>query len=332
MVNNLKVLAIYIQGEVAPSPAIQDQIEEFRKLGISVEVMPINTNKKITYFKVAWRVFLLNFFRRGFDIIHAYYGHSGLVAKTQFRIPVVTTFQGTDILGGKEGQMGPRDGKIGGLAAKLTEGIIVMSEQMQRLSGRPDAVVIPFGINTDIFNMQPQTEAREALGLSQDVLYVLFPWSPDRVEKNFHIAKAAVEILRDRGERVEILPIFSKPRETIARYMNACDAMVLVSDHEGAPVAVREAMACGLPIVSVDVGDVAEVLEGVTPGCIVPRTAEAVADALHSILEQRARSSGPEKIATLDASWSARQVLPIYEKVLKGKKPVVSSGKASSDI
>lgn len=316
MTDQIRILAIFTQSKDAPSPAIQDQFDELAKLGISIDVMPIDQSNKINYLKVALRVFLLNFRPKRFDLIHAFYGHCGLVARPQLRMPVVVTFQGSDILGNKEGQNHHKDGMIGDIALKLCQGVIVMSEQMKELSGRSDAVIIPFGINTNIFYEIPQIEARQRLGIEQGKLIVLFPWSPDRPEKRFEVAESAVEILVKRGLDVQLLPIWGQSRENVALYMNASDALVLVSDHEGSPVAVREAMACNLPIVSVDVGDVSVLLDGITPSAIVERMADDVANALQDILEKRVRSNGHEKISTLDAKWSASKVLPIYDQAL----------------
>ena len=62
--------------------------------------------------------------------------------------------------------------------------------------------------------------------------------------------------------------------------MNAADAVLLTSLHEGSPNAVKEAMACDVPVVAVDVGDVRERI-GDADGCYVAAaTPEALADKL----------------------------------------------------
>ncbi|MEM9952744.1 MAG: glycosyltransferase [Chloroflexota bacterium] len=314
--HTLTVLAIYTKSKNAPSPAILDQLTELRKLGITIDTVEIDRSDKKNYLRAARDVFAKNFSGQAYDVVHAYYGHCGLVGAMYRRAPMVITFQGSDLLGGKEDQMHRKDGMIGDLAIKFARGVIVMSEQMNRLSGRDDALTIPFGINTDIFYPRDQIEARQAMDLPSDKKLVLFPWDPSREEKNFHIAESAIEQVKATMD-VEIVPIFGKTRHEVALYMNACDAMVLVSDHEGSPVAVREAMGCNLPVVSVDVGDVADLLDGVTPSAIVERDPAMVAEALGSILASSERSNGHAKMLKRDARWSAEQVLPLYQRLLK---------------
>jgi glycosyltransferase involved in cell wall biosynthesis len=51
-------------------------------------------------------------------------------------------------------------------------------------------------------------------------------------------------------------------------WINASDVLLLTSFHEGSPTVVKEALACGVPVVSVDVGDVRERIQGVK-GCYI---------------------------------------------------------------
>jgi glycosyltransferase involved in cell wall biosynthesis len=67
---------------------------------------------------------------------------------------------------------------------------------------------------------------------------------------------------------------------------------VMTSFIEGSPNAVKEAMACNLPIVSVPVGDVPELLDGLEGHALCPRDAEALAEAMVSMLANRQRVDG----------------------------------------
>ena len=89
----------------------------------------------------------------------------------------------------------------------------------------------------------------------------------------------------------------------------------MTSKSEGAPVAVREAMACNLPIVSVDVGDVTSVI-GTTDSCaIVDTEPEAIADSIAEILRTGKRSNGRNSASEMSVSSFARSVANIYEQL-----------------
>jgi glycosyltransferase involved in cell wall biosynthesis len=51
-----------------------------------------------------------------------------------------------------------------------------------------------------------------------------------------------------------------KNPEEIAEYMNRSDVFLLFSHFEGAPVVITEALACGLPVMSTDVGEVKKMI------------------------------------------------------------------------
>jgi teichuronic acid biosynthesis glycosyltransferase TuaC len=294
------------------TPCIRDQILAVRDRGVQVDVLHIKRWRKITYLRAACQLFLLSFRRRHYDLIHAYYGHCGLLARLQYKCPVVITFLGSDLLS-------RRDGTIGRLAARLVEGVIVMSEEMRQVSKRPDAHVIPFGVNTGVFAVRPMEQARQRLGLPLGEKLILFPWSPARAEKRFDLVETALRILQNRYDNVRVVAIHDKPHAVVAEYMNACDVLVLASDHEGSPMAVREALACHLPIVSVDVGDVRQVIGNVEGCYLCKQNAEDLADALGKVLErgQRTRELRPDGDQMMGADWSAEQVIRVYHLVAR---------------
>ena len=97
----------------------------------------------------------------------------------------------------------------------------------------------------------------------------------------------------------------------------------MTSKTEGSPQVVKEAMACGCPIVSVDVGDVAERTSGVE-GCYVVTSREPknIAEALQKALAFNGRTNGRERIIEMGLSNEqvAKQLEGIYENVLGKRK------------
>lgn len=302
--------------EPGATPCIEDQIVALREQGYNVELDYIDRQSKINYFKAAWQYFLLTFKKKRYDLIHAHYGHSGVIARMQFKHPVVVTFHGSDILGGWRGAMFSKDGIMGRVVAQMVNGVIVMTDLMKTASRRKDAYVIPFGVNTSIFHPYPLEDARRELGLSLEEKIILFPWNPDRAVKQFWLAEAAVKILKEEMDNIRLLPVYNESRGRIASYMNASDVMILTSNYEGSPMAVREALTCNLPVVSVDVGDVAQIIEGINGCYIAESTPEDIAEKLRLSLSRGQRADGETKLKELDASWAARQVSEVYDQVL----------------
>jgi len=311
MKNNIKVLVVtntYPSPErPEATPCIKDQVEDLKKLGVHIDVLYIDGKQRLNYLWGALRIFLLSFEPRRYDLVHAFYGHSGALAKLQIKYPVITTFLGSDLLDEK-------DSKIGKFVARHAEGVIVMTDEMAKVSARPDARIIPFGANTSIFKPYPKDQARDELGLSRDKKMVLFPWNPTRPEKRHWVAQEVVELLKQQYN-VDLLTVFNQPREVIAKYMSACDAMILTSKHEGSPLAVREALACGLPVISVDVGDVRLVVEELNGGYIAKDEITDLAEKVSLAFEQR-ESLFHSHTMLHDSKYAAQEVLAFYQQIL----------------
>ena len=92
------------------------------------------------------------------------------------------------------------------------------------------------------------------------------------------------------GERVTLLG----NRDDVAAQLADCDAFALISDWEGLPYSILEAMAAGLPVLASDVGGIPDlVVPGATGELVPPRDAAAAGRVL------AAWAAGPAVLPTL---------------------------------
>src|SRR5262249_9314491 len=103
----------------------------------------------------------------------------------------------------------------------------------------------------------------------------------------------------------------------IPAMMNASDCLLLTSDSEGSPVVVQEALACNLPVVSVDVGDVRERLRGIWPSQIVDRNPEEIGKAIAEVLKSGQRSNGRSTVRDISCAAVAERTIAVYRQALK---------------
>ncbi|MFA7429216.1 MAG: glycosyltransferase [Rhodospirillaceae bacterium] len=302
---------------------VKTQVDSLVAKGVDVEVLSIPGYKsKLHYLLAMGRVFWRTTFGH-FDLVHAHYGLSGLAARAQFKVPLVVSFCGDDLYGHADATGKPTRSSLFWVwchkkLAGMVDGVICKSAAMRRLLPGQPGKVIPNGLDFNHFRPLPRAECRRALGLDQDTVYVLFPYSPDRVRKNFAGAQEAVRLAAARtGRPVELLITQGEPNQTMPLYMNAADALILASYWEGSPNAVKEAMACNLAVVSVAVGDVPELLADVPGNHVVERTPEALAEGLCRVIEDGpARTEARAAIGRLRLERVADQVLDVYYQVL----------------
>jgi glycosyltransferase involved in cell wall biosynthesis len=191
---------------------------------------------------------------------------------------------------------------------------VIVVNQLERKILNDDAKVrvIPCGVNFAEFRPTSQADARRALDLPLDKPLVLWAGEYWQWAKRFELVEASIEALQRRLADVELVMVSGKPHSVIPTYMNACDALVLTSRSEGSPMVIKEAMACNLPIVSTDVGDVAEVIQGVEGCYLVHPTPQDVADKLYKVLKERRRTRGRDRIRHLSSDSIAQQIIAVY--------------------
>jgi glycosyltransferase involved in cell wall biosynthesis len=260
-----------------------------------------------------------------FDVVNGHYGLWCLIARMQWTTPVVVGYLGDDLLGTvtAEGGLSKKSlfvVRVSQWLCRHVEAVTVKTEQMKRASLTEDAFVIPDGINFELFQPIPRDEARAALGWDQEKYYVVFANNPTIPVKNFPLAQAAMEKLRERGIEAELKVANGLPQSTVMQYINASNVLILPSVAEGSPNVVREAMACNVPVVATNVGDVEQVI-GHTEGCSVcPHDAEALAIGLEKAIHHTERTTGRADTAHLDSKLLVHRVVALSEYAIEKKK------------
>ena len=289
---------------------ITEQVESIKQLGVEVDYYGVHGKGILGYLS---NLSSLKAKIREYhpDLIHAHYGLSGLLANLQRQVPVVTTFHGSDI------HEGGRNLLLSRLTIRLSAYNIFVTEKLQRQGGYHGSkqCALPCGVDTKAIFPMEQFEARKLLGWEANEKYVLFAGAFDNEVKNSPLAKAAVALVPD----AHLIEMRGYSREQVNWAMNAANCLLMTSYREGSPQVVKEALTCGTPIVSVDVGDVKEVTDGIDGCYVTSYDAQKIADNLQFAFVFQGKTKGPQRIVerNLSNELVAKQIIEIYQKVIE---------------
>jgi glycosyltransferase involved in cell wall biosynthesis len=257
--------------------------------------------------------------RRGdFDVIHAEHTYCVLqllVARAAARLPetpLVFTLHEGEIHGGLRSAVQQRVHPLRALTyargpkrfalRKADRRISVAAGLAERVGFEGAVDVIGPGTDLELFRPMEKAICRETLGLPQDRPVVLFPADPADPNKGFDLVQAALG-------RLESNPLLlaggSIPPSQMPIHLNASDAVVQASSYEAAPTVIREAVACGVPVVSTDVGDAEQLLTGLPGGFVSQREPAALASSIErAIASPRYPTEGPARLEQLGMTLS----------------------------
>lgn len=258
------------------------------------------------------------------DVVHVHFGYSGLAVPRSGR-PLITSFNGDDLNG--------TTARWGGITPKSLIGIFVsqyvawqsdmcttvsetLKQQIWLPSVRNRTSVIRDAVDTRLFHPLDKGVARRRLELDPDALLVLFPHDSKEPNKRLPLAQSAVQQLRQWEPTSRLLVVNDCHPDNMPWYYAAADAMIITSVREGGPSSAKEALACGLPVVSVDVGDrdlFREAPEAMT--CVAPRPYDLAVALLHAARAPHAtRTSFLPRWLELEST--TRSLLDVYRRAL----------------
>jgi len=325
-------MKILIVGNNKPghfAPFVEEQARALQQQGCEVEFFGVQGKGILGYLRC------LPALRRAIqqhqpDLIHAHYGLSGLLANLQRRVPVVTTYHGSDI-------NKPNILRFSKIAMRLSAHNIFVSQRNVTLALSPNSLItyrfkkrytlLPCGVNLPLQWTEMQTQRIGQLTLNQWVQeklntgkkHVLFAGAFNNAVKDPELAKAVMNELINVGLNVELIELKGYNRDQVNALMYNCDALLMTSKTEGSPQVIKEAMACGCPIVSVDVGDVAERVSGVEGCYVVPtRDPKDIAEALQKALAFQGKTNGRQRIIEMGLSNEqvAKRLIAIYQSLV----------------
>ncbi len=302
---------------------VRDQVAALEQIGFPCDVLWDAAGSGIVPYLRLRRAMMAALADKEYELVHAHYGFTGIVAASQRSAPVVVTFHGTDVLGRPYARFhrrlfGAVETRLSRLLARHIDSAIVVSPYIGDALRAKHSHVVPMGIDPTRFALVPRADARSRLGLDPDTRLAIFVGDPQLRVKRFALAANAVENVNNLIGRTELIAVHGRTHEEVALFMNAADVLLLTSYSEGSPTVVKEALACNLPVVSVDVGDVRDQLAGVEPSRVCEADERALAHALAEILRSPVRSNGRETIDRFTNETAARSVSRIYHEVVDG--------------
>lgn len=146
-----------------------------------------------------------------------------------------------------------------------------------------------------------------------NIKYILFSSSFEIKEKNYSLAKAAVENLG--LENLELIELKNYSRDEVSLLFNAVDVALMTSTSEGSPQFIKEALACNCPIVSTDVGDVKDMISGIKSCFITSFNPIDVSAKIKLALEIK-RTEEVNLCLSFDNKIIAQKLKLIYQKIL----------------
>jgi len=299
------------------SPIVASQKESLIREGLRADSYAVMGKGAVGYLRNISRL-RAEMTRYRYDLFHAHYSLSGFVATFAGCRPLVVSLMGSDT-------------KLGFITKATTQFLnamfwsrcIVKSSRMTLDSGLRNAVVIPNGVDLQLFSPSPKGESQRRLGFSRAKRHILFGSDPDRPEKNYFLAASAIGMIQ--AFDVEIHYLRQIPHDRVPYYLCASDLLLLTSKREGSPSVIKEAMACNCPVVATYVGDVAW-LFGDEPGHFLTSfDPQDVADKIQAALDfstKNGRTKGRERLVALglDSKTVAERLIGVYESVIESKR------------
>ena len=303
----MRILIIASGNSSQISPFVKEQAESLVEQGLSVDFFLIKGKGLFGYLK-NYFLLLKKIRYEEYDLLHAHYGLSGLLATIQLSVPVVITFHGSDV-NIKKNYLFSR------IASRLSAtNIFVHQKLSEKLKiYREPLNIIPCGFDNNLFFPIPKNEAREILKWEKSARYIVFSSAFDNKIKNVQLAWSAISDINN----CKLVELKGYGKEKINLILNASDLLLVTSLSETGPVIVKEALACNCPIISTNVGDVQKLIKNVRHCYISSYNPDNIKKRINLVFMNNKRTNGEQAIKNLKLENIAYKVIDVYKNTLK---------------
>jgi glycosyltransferase involved in cell wall biosynthesis len=202
--------------------------------------------------------------------------------------------------------------------------------------------VVPIGINTKIFRPLNKNELRKKYGYSSNDKIIINVGRLES-EKNIAFLIESCAILQTHIENLKLLLIGNGSEKNklqqlaknlnfnaitflgdiendkVPELLNCADVFAFCSLYEGNPTVIKEALSCNVPVVSVDVGNVKEIIDTL-PGCYcAPREVNEFALTLKKALESTTANNLNAVLPDFSYEAMGKATLELYRKAINEK-------------
>jgi glycosyltransferase involved in cell wall biosynthesis len=291
---------------------VQEQLDEIRSILSTgtVDCLFINGNNMFSKYLLSVYALYKKLRQCKPDILHVHFGLTMLPVILLYPLlkyqncKIALTVHGGDVVGHNRPVLW-----ITRLGMYLSDVVICVSEEITEKVKQytEHYLYLPCGISKEFKSAECDRKK-----------IVVFPSSPSRHEKNYDLfctIIAKVEVRYQEEFKVELLENLS--REEVANLLQRSACMLMTSDYEGSPQAVKEAILCGLPVVSTPAGDVPLLLERYDE-CVVSTNEDELAEAVCHFLNhyQDVFSYDQKHKESLSNSVVCQQVVNCYKKLI----------------
>ncbi|MCM1450894.1 MAG: glycosyltransferase family 4 protein [Clostridium sp.] len=304
---------------------MKEQVESVEKFGVENTIIFSNglkSNPKIKFSAsfIHLRTSIKLFFhlrRHNYDIIHCHNALSGLILQIACGLNNRNTVLSLQIDPETPGSIDQR------FAFKLYPKFARLIVKKQLKNQKEKFIYLPNGVNMELFKPIPKDYCKKKLGLDPNKRYILFVDSNTykaRTQKRKDRFDETLKILKDKygHSDLEELVMTKTNREDVPLWMNACDLYLLTSDEEGSPNAVKECMACNVPVVATPVGNIPDLFESVD-GCFMTNTFDSkeLAESADKALKLKSGINTRQSIIDkgLDMDSIAERLYSIYKEL-----------------